>query len=152
MSRAALETFVSMDEFYSAVVARRRSPETDFGVLWLAEGRSFPTWRISYVDLTGELYAVQGTATVTIVGAPVEVIGRFPLRPCATCTGKGGHTTACPACSGTGYSRQAVEAALAGWADVCGMPGSLEWARRRAAGERVPVPHPVRSFEEELLG
>lgn len=141
----ALGIYPSLEEFYNANEARLRSPEIDFGVMW-RDSHFFPTWRVSYVDLTGEIYAVKmGGAT----NGSVEIIGRLPLRPCEACNGTGGETTSCPKCSGTSFSRQPVEAALASWADVCGDERSLEWARQRAAGERVPVPGAAVQAESE---
>lgn len=41
--------------------ARARSPEVDFGCWWTLSGnpREFPRWRVSWVEATGELYAVE---------------------------------------------------------------------------------------------
>lgn len=42
---------------------RRRSPEVDFGVWWTRrDGLAEPTWRISWIEQTGELYAVRNDA------------------------------------------------------------------------------------------
>lgn len=130
-----LGIYPSLEEFCNANVARLRSPESDFGMHWRDE-LGYPTWRVSYVDLTGEIYAAQMGGSRS---GRVEVLGRLPLRPCEACNGTAGETTACPRCSGTGYSRLAVEAALASWADVCGDERSLDWVRLRAAGQRVPA-------------
>lgn len=138
MTPDPIEIYPSLADFYNANPARQRSPELDFGVMWRAAGRSHPQWRISYVDLTGELYAYELGAAGS---SALEVLERLPLRPCEACAGTGGPDFgACHRCGGTGFSRLAVDAVLAGWADVCGDEGSLEWARRRAAGERVPAP------------
>ena len=42
---------------------RRRSGEVDFGVRWTRrDGLEEPTWRISWLEQTGELYAVRNNA------------------------------------------------------------------------------------------
>lgn len=40
---------------------------------------------------------------------------------------------------GVFIDREACERALAGWAEACGEPHSLEWVRRRAREHGVPV-------------
>lgn len=48
---------------WADVPERKRSPEVDFGVHWREEGARFfglgPTWRVSWIRDTGELYAVE---------------------------------------------------------------------------------------------
>ena len=81
------------EEFYSDNPARRRSPETDYGVHWKLEG--WPnSWRVSYVRDTGEVYAMfQGPTqfgqlptgeTVVSIGkeeGSVLLLGHFPWQP-----------------------------------------------------------------------
>lgn len=46
---------------WSSVLQRQLSPEVDYGVNWLLKGRGkmplFPSWRVSWIENTGELYA-----------------------------------------------------------------------------------------------
>jgi len=47
---------------------RRRSGEVDFGVHWrLAPGVEFPRWRVSWIEGTGDFYAVELTTDRYIV-------------------------------------------------------------------------------------
>jgi len=58
----------SVESFYSANEDRRRSPELDFGVMWVASsGRRFPNWRISHVRDTSEMYAVRLSSPDTVL-------------------------------------------------------------------------------------
>lgn len=47
-----------MDDFFAADVRRWTSRSTDYGVEWRDDGRSGPTWRVTYIQGTGEVYAV----------------------------------------------------------------------------------------------
>lgn len=56
---------------------RRRSPEVDFGVWW-RDGIYYPTYRVSWIELTGELYAFnQMTNKVEVLG---KVKGREAIE------------------------------------------------------------------------
>jgi hypothetical protein len=97
------DTFPTLEAFYSADERRRRSGELDFGVWW-RDGSTWPTYRVSWIEATGELYAIAQAGS-----RRVEVLGHFGARG-------------------------AVEAGLRGWANQCGGPNSLAWVRRRARG------------------
>lgn len=64
-----MNTYPNIEAFYSEDEARRRSGESDYGVWWTNEQR-WPTWRVSYVQATGEVYAVQlqGMGRVEVLG------------------------------------------------------------------------------------
>lgn len=51
---------LTYEEFMTDPI-RERSPELDFGVLWRRLEQTWPTYRISWIQNTGELYAVQNT-------------------------------------------------------------------------------------------
>lgn len=94
-------------EFYGGREDRERSPELDFGVWWWEGAAPWGSqWRVSFVDATGELYAVESGG-----GSPAErrlrILGRF-------------------------RDRLHVELVLDGWAEVCGGPASLRWVEDRA--------------------
>jgi hypothetical protein len=94
---------VNLEEFYQASRKRMRSPETDFGVHWREMGSPI-RWRVSYVEKTGELYAVQMGFS-----SAVQLLGTF-------------------------RDVDEVEALLGGWADQCleNADGIL-WVRERCA-------------------
>ena len=68
-----LEDYANIEEFYSENEERRRSGEADYGVYWTAPGSTWPYWRVSYIQKTGEIYAVQLTA-----GGRVRLLGTVP--------------------------------------------------------------------------
>lgn len=82
---------------------RAGSGEVDFGVWWSEDAQRYPRWRVSWIEKTGELYAVSLDHGAV---SRVEIFGSFG-------------------------SRDRVEAALAGWEDECEKPGSLKWIRSR---------------------
>jgi len=63
---------------------RKRSPEVDFGSHWyeLREGEPllWPTWRISWIQRTGELYAVEQIPESDSPGRRYFVVGVFRTR------------------------------------------------------------------------
>ncbi len=67
---------------------RSKSAEVDFGVWWRMEGQKWPTWRVSWIEDTGELYAKE----------QLPDSGRFIII-------------------GTFRTREAVERFMQGWAD-----------------------------------
>lgn len=92
--------------FYRAEPARLASRERDVG-LWWRSGKEGPIHRAAWIEDTGELYVVRlGPAAEG--GGTVEVIGLVP-------------------------DAQRLERALTGWRERCGLPGSLQWLRMRAA-------------------
>jgi hypothetical protein len=102
----APKRYPTLVAFYSADPARLDSRERDVG-LWWRSGKDGPMHRAAWVEDTGELYLVRlGPASEG--GGAVEVIAR----------------TADP---------RRLERALSGWQERCGMPGSLQWLRVRAA-------------------
>lgn len=62
----------SIEAFYAADDRRRLSGEADYGVHWRQDPRQpWPTWRVSYIRDTGEVYAAAP-------GGPVELLGTVP--------------------------------------------------------------------------
>jgi hypothetical protein len=118
-------TFADVEEFYSDDERRRRSPELDYGVWWRHRGILY---RLTWVDATGELIAVQLSAPR--VHALTEPIGF------AVIGGDAGSVYVL----GTIASRDAVEQLLDGWADICGHDDSLVWVRRQLADAGLEVP------------
>lgn len=92
---------MSKEKFYS-VEARKLSGEVDYGVWW-RNGRTYPTYRVSFVVDTGELYATDQHEQIIILLGKIE----------------GGE--------------QAAEKQLKGWAEECGKINSLEWIKERVS-------------------
>lgn len=67
-------TYPDVAAFYADNRARERSPEVDFGVMWTADG-GWPHYRVSWVEVTGEFYAVCQAKPAT-----VELLGRAETR------------------------------------------------------------------------
>ena len=133
-------TFESVEVFYADDERRRRSPELDFGVWWRHLG---VLYRLTWVDATGELVAVQLTGPTAIplsrleaelervnfpredVGAVADVFGE--VFGVAIFGGKPESVTVL----GVVRARDVVERLLDGWGEVCGEPDSLAWVLER---------------------
>jgi hypothetical protein len=120
MPHPIARTYLSLGAFYASDPARRHSRERDVGLFW--RSRQGPTYRAAWVRDTGELYLFQ------------HALG-----------GRGGgsvHLLAPP------LAEPELERRLAGWQDVCGREGSLEWLLARMQDEpRDPQPtRPRRRF------
>jgi hypothetical protein len=59
---------------------RKRSPEVDFGVWWYERGKERPTWRVSWIERTGELYGVEQIPEADSPKRRFVVLGRFATR------------------------------------------------------------------------
>lgn len=100
------QRYPTLVAFYRADPARLDSRERDVG-LWWRNGKQSPIHRAAWIEETGELYLVRlGPAAEG--GGAVEVIARVA-------------------------DAERLEQALSGWRERCGMPGSLQWLRQRAA-------------------
>jgi len=101
------KTYADIEEFYSENEERRRSGEADYGVWWTETGCNWPRWRVSYIQKTGEVYAVQLTP-----GGEVKLLGVVPPD------------------DGTIYY-QTLDLILEGWVDAINEPGSLNWLQEQ---------------------
>lgn len=108
-------TYLSLGAFYASDPARRRSPERDLGLFW--RSRHGPTFRAAWVRDTGEVYLFQHA-----LGA----------------RGSGTVHLLAPT-----VDENELERRLAGWQDVCGREGSLEWLLARMSDDP-PDAEPVR--------
>ena len=104
-------TFPSMGDFYAADERRLTSEECDYGVHWRLHGWA-GRWRVSYVQATGEIYAVnhnRGDGLVFVLGVvapdPVAEGDRRSLY----------------------YAT--LERILDGWPERCGQPDGLRWVK-----------------------
>jgi hypothetical protein len=96
----------SLASFYTADERRIHSRELDVG-LWWREDADGPLHRAAWVSDTGEFYLVR-LGPVAEGGGRVEVLG-------------------------IAEDSEQLEAALEGWRERCGEPGSLSWLRERVA-------------------
>jgi len=52
-----MSSYVTLAAFWAADPAgRERSPEVDYGVNWTKDGRPWPSYSLSYIQNTGEVY------------------------------------------------------------------------------------------------
>lgn len=112
----SLKDFYHLGPDRSACDRRFLSGEADYGVGWRLKG--WPgNWRVSYVQSTGEVYAVQnGDGRVMVLGmVPADTLERGEIY----------HHT--------------LDRILDGWAERCGQPNGLSWviARLREWAEEV---------------
>jgi hypothetical protein len=111
-------TYLSLGAFYASAPARRGSRERDVGLFW--RSHRGPSYRAAWVRDTQELYLFQHA-----LGGP---------------GGGSVHLLAPP------LGEAELEHRLAGWEEVCGQEGSLEWLLARMGGEPEPEPPKARRF------
>ena len=98
--------YANIEVFYDENPKRRRSGEADYGVGWRGpDGASWPRWRVSYIQATGEVYAVALRGS-----GPVQVLGVVP-----------------PDDADIYY--KTLDKTLSGWSDEGDRP--LSWVRER---------------------
>ena len=112
MSDPIARTYLSLGAFYASAPARRESRERDVGLFW--RSRRGPTFRAAWVRDTHELYLFQHA-----LGGP----------------GGGSVHLLAPR-----LTEEELDRRLAGWEEVCGQDGSLEWLLARMGGEPEPEP------------
>ena len=98
--------FSTLASFYAGDARRLSSPELDLGLLW-REQRGGSTFRAAWIRDTGELYLVRH-GDPDAGGGDVEVLACFP-------------------------GDAELDAAVRGFAHVCGLVGSVGWLRSRTA-------------------
>lgn len=62
--------FRTIGEYYADDPDRERSGEVDYGVQWVEARTTWPNYRVSWIENTGEIYAVKLTDHT-----PVEILG-----------------------------------------------------------------------------
>ena len=93
-------TYLSLGAFYAADRRRATSRERDVGLWWRAEGPLARSYRAAFVEATGELYVMQHEGMRG--GGQVQVLGHLD-------------------------SFAELQRVVAGWEDVCGDSGSIDW-------------------------
>lgn len=115
--------FESREAFYADRPERERSLESDYGVHWSNGRISWPYWRVSYAQVTGEIYAEEQKQ-----GGAVKLLGVFP-----------------PDQEGLWYA--SLDRLLEGWAERNVSRFKLSWVigrlRDRARIERALFPQPA---------
>ena len=99
-----MQTYLSLGAFYAADRRRATSRERDVGLWWRARGPLACTYRAAFVEATGELYVMQHEGMRG--GGQVQVLGRFDAFA-------------------------ELHRLIAGWEDLCGEPGSIDWLTAR---------------------
>ena len=123
-----MQTFSNIEDFYNDDPSRRTSPEADYGVHWKLDGWE-GSFRVSYVQNTGEVYAVHlgpyrsgalptGEAFISTgrQDGPVLLLGNFPIDEEV-----GPHDV----------YYHGLEHLLDGWPERCGQPNGLAWIVER---------------------
>lgn len=107
--------FRTIDDFYNADENRKYSGEVDYGGYWRLDpwhGR----WRVSYIEKTGEIYAV---CSENRGSGPVLVLGFIPPDVVADRRKELYYRT--------------LDSILKGWPEHCSKPNSLQWIKKRLA-------------------
>ena len=99
--------YANIEEFYAENEERRKSGEADYGYWWRSPELDWPRWRVSYIQKTGEIYAIQVKDN-----GMVKLLGIVP-----------------PDDDRIYY--QTLDRILEGWADAIHNPGSLVWVERK---------------------
>ena len=120
-----MKFYPSLEAFYSANEARRRSPEADYGMRW-RDAVNPGDYRVSYVQATGEVYALNNWT------GQLEVLGVIPPDPDER------RRDGLPL--GRTYYRT-LDRILEGWVDQMRKPGGLAWVRERLAEAREEMKH-----------
>lgn len=126
MFDSTVRTYLSLGAFYASDPARRGSRERDVGLFWRARNGS--SFRAAWVRDTRELYLFQH-ALGGRGGGSVHLLA--PL-----------------------LEEAELERRLAGWQDVCGREGSLEWLLARMQDmppDGAPLPPQRRSRRGRLV-
>lgn len=95
------------------------SGEMDFGVWWTDGEARWPSYRVSVVHATGDVYAINTTRASGVV----LLLGTVAHNGNDRCPIDGPCTDDC--------AYRAAEAALVGWTDHIHELGSLRWVRAR---------------------
>ena len=117
--------YPTLDAYYTADGHRLPSAEADYGAHWRLDGWECH-WRVSYLQGTGEIYAVHLGRTI----GPVFVLGRVLPDPIEY------------------YDRTSVfydtlDGILQGWDEHCGRPDGLRWLiDRLSSGEALRASRP----------
>jgi hypothetical protein len=102
---------MNIEDFYQEDERRRQSTEVELGDAWTNESDPGTTYEISWIEDTGEVYAmrVEASSKAAISSPNVQLLGKVAQR-------------------------QELEDLLGGWQDAMGDPGSLTWLKERLKG------------------
>ena len=107
---------------------RKFSPEADYGVAWHGpDGSEHPRWRVSYLVLTGEIYAhCQSHQNTTVIVLGVCPPDYDPLNLSQT----------------TSYCLpyyETLNKILDGWSEEMHSPDGLDWIRQRLSNNKLDI-------------
>lgn len=108
--------YPTLEAFYDEDPRRRTSGEADYGCWW-QDDRSFPRYRVSYIEATGEVYKL---ALRPGGDGEVQVLAVVPPDPVEE-----------PRSRSLYY--RTLDRILDGWAEHCGPPDGITWVRRQLA-------------------
>lgn len=116
-------TRVNIHEFYAADPRRQESEEISFGEGWTDHADPSSTYRLSWVAVTGELYAVREPHPGG--GLLAAVFDHYNVHQADVDDMRVEILVVA--------DRRGIEQALAGWPEQIGERDSLRWARERLA-------------------
>ena len=105
--------YATIEEFFDARPERRGSPQADYGTGWTENGQERPPWRVSWLEETGEVFAVR---LADSPAGPVRLLAI--VRPD-------------PVLPGRRKPNRTLDALLDGWADHAVSGGDLAWVTWR---------------------
>lgn len=114
--------YPTLKAFYDADARREPSREADYGAHWTDAHGGWPYWRVSYIQATGEVYAIAQSAGQ---GGPVRVLGT--VRPDPVLPGASGRNQ---------LWYRTLEHILDGYADPDVTGRDLAWVAGRLAAYR----------------
>jgi hypothetical protein len=125
---APVAEFPSLEAFYDDQPERGTSGEADFGVHWHANGQSWPEWRVSYIQATGDVFAVEQYGT-----CKVRVLGNVEPDPDERYSKDQAGGIAWSDKHGRGTYYTTLDKILDGWADPDVSGHDLAWIGQRLA-------------------
>jgi hypothetical protein len=120
---------MNIEEFYSEDERRRQSEEVELGDSWTDSSDPEATYEISWIEDTGEVYAMREQPSSSPTATPtVQMMGKVAKR-------------------------EELESRLDGWQDAMGESNSLNWVRERlrASGTSHGAPQHSGSQEGEIV-
>jgi hypothetical protein len=116
---------MNIEDFYQEDERRRRSTEVELGDAWTDDSDPGTPYEISWIEATGEVYAMREEASskAAISSPTVQILGKVAQR-------------------------QELEELASGWQDAMGDPGSLRWIRERLQ-RSIPSDEPSSSAGDE---
>jgi hypothetical protein len=104
---------MNIEEFYAEDERRRQSEEVELGDSWTDSNDPGTTYEISWIEDTGEIYAMREEQSTSPTASPtVQMMGKVTKR-------------------------EELESRLDGWQDAMGQSNSLNWVRERLRASHI---------------